>query len=691
MSTYDELEIGLHRLDEGTYQIELRYTRADSAGETTPQRGQAQFDCPALLELLEDPQAYGEMLAEQLFKDAAIRLEYLRVKTAVEARNKLLRLRLLVGRSAEELHALRWELLHDPETKSALATSERVIFSRFMTSQDLRDIELRSRASLHALVAVAAPSDLTEYGMADVDCDGEVARARANLAGIHVDVLGQSEPLTLDRLVAAVRTNVDVLYLVCHGNLPKTKEPQLYLQRPDGSTDVVAGARLAERLKELPQPPRLMVLASCHSAGTGKASAAPNSLAFRAALAPRLADAGVPAIVAMQGRISMNTVEKAMPLFFSELLKDGQIDRAMAVARGAVRDERDCWVPALFLRLRGGRLWYEGFGEGEKDFEKWDAILASIKERRVTPILGSGCVEHLYGDSRSTARRLATEAKFALSPQQRDDLPQVSQYYRVKQDVKTLRSTLKKLHRQAIRERHPTAVAELKEDAGLSKHVEAAVESLWRDEKYAEPHRVLASLPCRMYITTNQDDLLSLALKRADKDPQELVCKFRDKTAVAEPESPTIKRPLVFHMLGQFKDDDSLVLTQDDYFDFLIGVSREKHIPMKVDAATVQSSVLFLGFDINDWSFRVLFRRLKSLGGQDLLADNTHLMVQIEPDEQGNIAPEQARRYLSEYFTDQRLSKMSIFWGTARDFLRELHRRLQGVTLPSDEDSGNDY
>ena len=53
----------------------------------------------------------------------------------------------------------------------------------------------------------------------------------------------------------------------------------------------------------------------------------------------------------------METVATLMPRFFQELAADGQIDRALAVARGLVRDRPDAWMPALFLRLRGGRLW----------------------------------------------------------------------------------------------------------------------------------------------------------------------------------------------------------------------------------------------------------------------------------------------------------------------------------------------
>jgi hypothetical protein len=66
----------------------------------------------------------------------------------------------------------------------------------------------------------------------------------------------------------------------------------------------------------------------------------------------------------MQGQISMETVEAAMPRFFVELMQDGQIDHALAMARGLVRARPDAWMPVLFLRLRGGRIWYEpGFGK----------------------------------------------------------------------------------------------------------------------------------------------------------------------------------------------------------------------------------------------------------------------------------------------------------------------------------------
>ena len=56
-----------------------------------------------------------------------------------------------------------------------------------------------------------------------------------------------------------------------------------------------------------------------------------------------------------------------MPVFFRELLRDGQLDRAVAAARQAVEKRPDHWMPALFLRLKSGRIWYDtGFGGGHE-------------------------------------------------------------------------------------------------------------------------------------------------------------------------------------------------------------------------------------------------------------------------------------------------------------------------------------
>ena len=139
---YPELEIGLHRVQADAYQVELRFLDPANDAETAPHRSPCPLDIQALLPLQQEPERYGRTLAEQVFADPDV-LGYLRTaKAAVETSDRVLRLRLLVGPTAAELNALRWELLCDPDSGTPLATSERVLFSRFMLSQDWRPVRV---------------------------------------------------------------------------------------------------------------------------------------------------------------------------------------------------------------------------------------------------------------------------------------------------------------------------------------------------------------------------------------------------------------------------------------------------------------------------------------------------------------------------------------------------------------------
>ena len=128
-SPYGEIEIGLHRVQPETYEVELRVSDPGTEGEIAPARGQARFSAEELLALHYRPLEFGETLAGQLFQDPKLREFYGINKAAFDAKGIMLRLRILIGPSVPELHSLRWELLLDPETKHPLATSERILSS----------------------------------------------------------------------------------------------------------------------------------------------------------------------------------------------------------------------------------------------------------------------------------------------------------------------------------------------------------------------------------------------------------------------------------------------------------------------------------------------------------------------------------------------------------------------------------
>jgi hypothetical protein len=690
-TVYGEIEIGLHQLQPEAIEVELRVSDPDTQGEITPARGQVPISPEKLLdELLEweiEPQQYGEVLATYLFQDDSIRKLYHETKAAFESRGRGLRLRLLVGNSAAKLHGVRWELLCDPDTKRPLATSEQILFSRFMLSQDWRVIKLRPKAELKALVAVSAPGDLAKFRLADVDKQGEIARAREALAGIHTTVIGQNEPLTLTGLINAIRHDVDVLYLVCHGAFPREKqEPMLFLQDEDGNTAIVKASDLAQRINELQEAPRLIVLASCESAGREDgAEATDGTPAAQSALAPRLAQAGVPAVIAMQGKISMETVRQAMPIFFRELLKDGQIDRAMAAARGAVREQDDSWMPALFTRLKSGRIWYEpGFaGGGKEEFQKWSAICHRIHKGEFIPILGPELGEDVFGGTRELASELAEKHAFPLATHDRTDLAKVSQFISTSQDRDFAQEKVQNQFLLQLSERlakHPGQSTNSNPKRTLPEFLDLALERCRADENH--PYRILAELPAAIYLNASPETMLYRSLKAAGKNPEAVFCSWRGKEVPKQPQpkalSPTPETPWVYHVFGLFGKPDTIVLTEDDFFDYLIATSRLDLLLPTLVGRLMQSSLLFLGFRLDDWRFRVLFRMIVTRQGIETMKELSHVGVQVNPDENSLADVERARKYMESYFQESKggAPNISIYWGTSADFWKELRKRL---------------
>lgn len=684
MKPFADLEISLHRHDAESYLVEFRFSQPDSDADIRLGQGEpalVRLDLKALQDLVYDPAAYGKQLTEYFFADPQVKSAFEQARASAQSLEASIRLRLLFGPSAPELNNLWWETLVDPKDGSPLNTTENLVFSRYLSSLDWRPVRLRPKGDLRALVMIANPTDLGE-NMAPIKVTEELKRAQENLGAIPVTSLPPEKGevrATLTNLIESLRETdkggFDILYLVCHGALIK-EEPWLWLENDEGKVARTSGSELVIRLKELTQRPRLIVLASCESAGKSAGEAL-------SSLGPRLAQAGVPAVIAMQGKVTMETIAQFMPVFFSELQRDGQIDRAMAVARGVVRTRPDYWMPALFMRLKTGRIWYiPGFGDERAGFEKWPAMLRSIKRTQVTPILGPGLFEPIIGPLREIAQRWAETYHYPMAPHERESLPQVAQFLAVNQYHEFPREELEEYLLQEITNQYRAELPpELFQGKPSLDKLINEVGARRRARDPLEPGKILAQLPIPIYITTNLDNLLGGALVEAGKDPQILLCPWNEYIEQAEtifdrePEYyPTPERPLVYHLFGRLDEPDSVVLTEDDYFDFLIGVTGNQDlIPPVVRRALSDSSLLFLGYQMDDWNFRVLFRSILSKQGGGRRDRYAHIAAQIDPEEGRILSPDRARRYLENYFSKG--ADISLFWGSAQDFLSELFHR----------------
>jgi hypothetical protein len=348
-----DLELRLRRRD-ADYAAELRFTpagqavSAELAGDVS-----VRFDHTALLTRSLDQAAYGVALSAMLLADPALRSGWAQARAHADGAGAILCVRLRLDVTDDELHSIYWETLHDPLTDSPLALSERVRFSRYLESADLTPVIIPEQPDLKALIVVANPSNLPDYGLASIDADGEIARAQSAFGSIPPTVLSRKytgAPVTLSAITTALRNQPHVLHLIAHGTIVQG-EPYLWLEDTDGRSKPTAGREFVQALTNVVSRPLLITLASCQSAGQGNGSSA------LMALGPQLARAGIAAVLAMQDNISMQTIERFTPTFLQELLRDGAVDRAVAAARTAIREYADWWKPVLFVRVRDGRLW----------------------------------------------------------------------------------------------------------------------------------------------------------------------------------------------------------------------------------------------------------------------------------------------------------------------------------------------
>lgn len=701
-SGYATLEILLHQRDSDHYTVEMRFSHPDSDADMwLPSRepAVATFDLERLSRLLLQPDAYGQCLSDGLFANRNVYALFQHAANKAQESGIPLRLRLCLEATALELQSLRWETLRDPISQNMLLTSEHIFFSRYLGS--MSPIKLRPRSDMRALVMIANPTDLADYQpggqtLTPFDVSGELERARKSLGTMPITALTTSGSVTMQALTDQLREGYDILYLVAHGAVLQS-EPYLWMEDETGIAAVVPGNDLVARIQEQPLQPRLVVLASCQSAleeasssnrGTSQAQepASPDASFIYppfSSLGPRLAEAGVPAVVAMQGNVAVQTIEQFMPIFFAELQRHGLVDQAMSVARSAVREERDWWMPVLFMRLRSGRIWYvPGFGSDAQDFEKWPSIIRNIQRGNCTPILGQRLTDTLMGSPEDIARSWADVYRFPLAVYQRNSLPQVAQFLSVNQDMQFPREELLEHLRNGLLKQYAQFLPGDWSTATLEE-LFSAVGKLRRERNPDDPYRVLGELPFRLYITTNLSNLLTEALKSAGKQPREELCRWNaeldtlDSIFDQEPDyRPDANQPLVYYLFGNSTNPGSLVVTEDDYFDYLIGVTSNKDlIPVVVRRSLSDTALLFLGFRMDDWNFRVLFRSVMGQEGRVRRKRYAHVAAQIDPEEGQFEEPERARRYLQSYFEG---SDVSIFWGSVDDFIKELKRRMKG-------------
>lgn len=373
-TAWAELEIGIMPGTGDNYNVQLRFRHSNNASyETYTTSVALPFD--ALQQQLYDIPAYGNTLSQALFADQTLRDRLLRAITTAGVLQVPLRLRIALDATLPQVHALLWETLKDPfdsqpevAQRRVLATNQDVLFSRYVSGKNWQPLTLPSRDDLRALVVIANPSNLERYELTPIDVQAEQSQAQDSLQPVaEVTTLAAGGQATLNEINRHLLNGYHMLYLVAHGAV-RAGKTRLWLEQENGEAAVVEADELVKVLADMGRRrPVLVVLVACQSGvtsaevslddGERAETAAPVK---HAALAVRLLEAGVPAVLAMQGNLTMDTARKFLPIFFQELQRSGQPDYALTAARGVIRHQQDWWVPVLFQRVQNGCVWKEG-------------------------------------------------------------------------------------------------------------------------------------------------------------------------------------------------------------------------------------------------------------------------------------------------------------------------------------------
>jgi hypothetical protein len=352
--TYADLEIHIGKLEERGYPVEMTVNNALEFRRGYLDRDVLDWS----METGASWEERGQRLFERLLSDERVKAAW----SEVRGKYPLRRIRLNLDVDAPELHTIPWELLREEiegDLAINLAAADATPFSRYLTSPHEHGVPIDERP-LKILVAIANPANLGQYDLQEIDVKGEWDSLQRSIGDLNVHLIPGPQPCTLEALEAMVREGAHVLHFIGHGAysqsdgraviLMANRNNQIrfvvddehagMLARQDASTNGRDGANL-----------RLVFLASCETATRSPKDA------YRG-FGPKLIDAGVPAVLAMQDQVSVETARAFTRTFYQQLLHHGWVDLAANQARSALltEDLPGAHVPVLFMRLKDGQL-----------------------------------------------------------------------------------------------------------------------------------------------------------------------------------------------------------------------------------------------------------------------------------------------------------------------------------------------
>jgi hypothetical protein len=125
--------------------------------------------------------------------------------------------------------------------------------------------------------------------------------------------------------------------------------------------------------------------------------------------------------------------------------------------------------------------------------------------------------------------------------------------------------------------------------------------------------RALAQLDFPVVITTNYDQLFEKALRDAGKEPRVAIY-TPQLVETTDYRKPTAQSPIVFKIHGDISRPETVVITDEDYIDFVLRMSNKEPydpLPRRLKVYLTDWTTLFVGYSLLDYNLRLLFKTLR--------------------------------------------------------------------------------
>ena len=585
----------------------------------------------------------GVKLSQAIFKNDV--LERLgECKAYCKAQKASLRIRLDLSRSAE-LAVLPWEYLRSTDNSNFVCLDIDTTLVRYLQTSNAIG-PLKVIPPLRILVMAATPNDLPQLAKND-----EIQNIRKGLEAfsqleeaVEIQVLPKA---TMSALESALKKAQDddepyhVFHFIGHGAFDKDKQEGVLLLEDEQGKGVAYGHEDLGRLfQQFRSDLRLIVLNACEGARLSTTDS------YSSVATKIMQIAETPAIIAMQFSITDSAAIIFAKSFYGQLASGENLEVAVDAARMAVTKpdeyqtlgksvpvDKEWATPVFYLTANSGHLFDIKIPMPPEDL---DAHYAAIKQLLPTcnlvVFLGLdvNLLNRPFYDSWKPGKGLPSAAELCsyLSGQ--------LHFSPARHSLAGLAQQLRLSGRVLTDEFSPIFGASNKSSklyevfANLTKKI--------TDQLPEE-----APDPCHcslLFVTTTYDFALENAFMEAGIGDFNAVCYnqddegnwfflhsiYKDKkllsnTPLVPPNAPNEykglrnKWPVILKLSGEVKSDSAFAITEDDFFAFAHRGLSEL-LPADLLGQINTSRHLYLGYDLQSWTLRLLWNRICENQGQ---------------------------------------------------------------------------